>query len=75
MKYLALLTALSELLNRILAALSRRERERKQAEYEQDIEHIQDDPVGYARSEYGSVRQSDAGAPKPDMPSDEAKRP
>lgn len=49
--------ALLELLNRILAALANRKRERKQVNYEQDIQDIQDNPVDYARREYGGMRK------------------
>lgn len=61
-KLLALLTAITQLLHRVLDAIGEHKIRQQQADYEQDIKDIRSDPVGYANHKFGGVRDAEAEA-------------
>lgn len=62
MKWAALLTAITNLLLRVVEILGEGQSRRQRADYEQDIQDIRDDPVGYANAKFGGVRNPEAAA-------------
>lgn len=63
MKWAALLTAITNLLLRVVEILGEGQSRRQRADYEQDINDIRDDPVGYANDKFGGVRDTETAAP------------
>lgn len=59
MKWAALLTAITNLLLRVVEILGEGQSRKRRADYEQDIQDIRSDPVGYANAKFG-VRDSEA---------------
>lgn len=71
MKWAALLTAITNLLLRVVEILGEGQSRRQRADYEQDINDIRDDPVGYANDKFG---MRDTKAEADDMHSDTPER-
>lgn len=61
-KLIAALTAIAHAIRAVLEAIGRYEIKKQRADYEQDIQDIRSDPVGYANSKFGGVRDSEAKA-------------
>lgn len=62
MKWAALVTAITNLLLRIVEMLGEGQSRRQRADYEQDIKDIRSDPVGYANAKFGGVRNPETAA-------------
>lgn len=62
MKWAALLTAITNLLLRVVEILGEGQSRRRRVDYEQDVEDIRSDPVGYANHKFGGVRDAEAEA-------------
>lgn len=61
-KLIALLTAITQILHRVLDAIGEHKIRQQRADYEQDIKDIRSDPVGYANDKFGRVRNPEAEA-------------
>lgn len=59
-RILIALIALLDLLQRTIDAIRDHQTKKQRADYEQDVQTIRDDPVGYANRKFGGVRDTKA---------------